>query len=427
MIEANTLFLTFSLIFILAFFGNLFFKKTRFSDITILLIIGFLLSTVFNVITAEQVALLRSMSSIFGTLALILLLFDGGLHLNFYNVLNKIGKATFFTLVVFILTVALCTLSFYYIFSIPWLYGLLIGTAIGGTSSAVIIPLVMASKSKDETKTLLILESAITDLFCIIIFITVFEIIVSQTSNVQHITQGIMSSFAIATVIGVFASILWTKILRDFKVTENFFYLLTISFVFITYVAIEYLKGSGAFGILIFGLILGNSKEILKIFKMKPLSDSNIRSIKDVYKFHSEISLFIKAFFFIYLGIIIDVSEVTLIIVLMSLLSVIIIFVSRYFSTYLFSKDKIIKEDKNHIISLHARGLSAAVLATYPVSMGLVTKESLIILPVVFLIIFITNITTTIMFFLAERKKKQEQDEMDQEFEKIKNKIVSVE
>jgi cell volume regulation protein A len=409
MIEPNTFFLIFSAIFLIAFFGNLFFKKTRFSDISILLIIGFLIGSVFNLITNSQLEILKSMSSLFGSLALIIILFEGGLHLNFYKVLREIGKATMFTIAVFFFTVLFSGVLLHYIFSIPAIYALLIGSAIGGVSSAVVIPLVMNSKSKEETKTLITLESAITDVLCIIVFITLFEIIVTQKSSVQFVTQNIISAFAIATVIGAVSGIVWTKVLRDFNVIRKFNYLLTLSFLFLIYVLIEYAKGNGSFGVLIFGLVLGNSNEILKIFKMKTLSLDNVVSLNEVYKFQAEISLFIKAFFFIYLGLIIDFSSVTLNIILISAVLIFVSIASRYLSIYVFSGDKTIKQDTRYILSLHARGLAAAVLGTYPIAMGLVNSYTLILLPITFLVIFLTNITTTFMFFFTERNKLKEE------------------
>jgi potassium/hydrogen antiporter len=408
MFDPSVLFLFFSAVFLIAFFGNLFFKKTRFSDITLLLIIGFLLSSVFNIVTEQQVSILKSLSPFFGSLALIIIIFEGGLHLNFYKVLKEIGKATTFTVVVFVLSLILTTVALHYIFAIPILYGLLIGSAIGGVSSAVVIPLVMSSKSKEETKTLITLESAITDALCIIVFITIFEIIVTQKSSIQFVTQNLISAFAIATVIGAIAGIFWVKVLRDFNVTKQYSYLLTLSFLFLIYIIIEYAKGNGSFGVLIFGLVLGNSAEILRIFKMKQLTTENISNLKEVYKLQGEITLFIKAFFFIFLGLILDLSAVTFKIVIVTVVLIILSIAARYASIYLFSRDKIIKKDTMYILSLHARGLAAAVLGTYAIANGLINNFTEMILPIVFLVILLTNITTTFMFFFTERKKIKE-------------------
>lgn len=408
MFDANILFLFFSFVFLLAFFGNLFFKRTRFSDISILLIIGFLLSNVLNIVTDQQIEVLKMMSPFFGSLALIIIVFEGGLHLNFYKVIKEIGKVSLFTVTVFLITVVLSAIFLFLVFNVPFLYGLLIGSAIGGVSSAIVIPLILSSKSKDETKVSLTLESAITDSLCIIVFIVIFDLIVTQKSSLQFAVQNLLSAYAIATVIGVFAGIFWIKVLRDFNVIKEYNYLLTLSFLFLIYLFIEYAKGNGTFGVLIFGIVLGNSNDILKILRMKLLSIENVVSMQQVYKFQTEITLFIKAFFFIYLGLILDISDVTFKIIFMVIGLFIILLIARYLSIKLFAKDKIITKDKNYMLSLHARGLAAAVLGTYAVANGLINEYTIIILPIVFLIIFTSNLSTTIMFFFTDNQRIKE-------------------
>jgi cell volume regulation protein A len=397
-------------IFLLGFFGNLFFRKTKISDIFFLIIIGYLLGPLFNIIPVDKMDL-SSVTPILGALALIILLFEGGLHLNFYKVIKELGNATKFTILVFLITVLLCSGVLYFIFSYPFIYGLLIGSIIGGVSSAVTIPLIRTANSNESTKTLLTLESAMTDALCVIITIAIVQVIISQNTSIQFMLQGIFSAFAIATVIGVLGGIFWLKVLRDWRSTHEYSYLLTLSFLFILYVLSEYVKGNGAFCALIFGLVLGNSPEILKIFKMKEFKLNNT-----IKQFQSEISLFIKTFFFIYLGLIVDLSLLDLKLILIVIFILIVSIASRILSAkLLFSKDGDLNKYEPLIVSLHARGLAAAVLATYPLTMGIVNDYTLSILPIAFLIIILTNLTTTISYFMFEKKQKDLNSKKEQE------------
>ena len=403
MIEPNLIFLFISGIFLIGFFGNFFFRKTKISDIIFLIVIGFLLGSGLNIIPISEVTLLKEFSPFFGALALIILMFEGGLHLKFFKVLSEIGKASFFTFLNFILVVGSSSVILYYVFSIPFIYGILIGAVIGGTSSAVVIPLISRSSAKENTKVLLTLESAITDVLCVITVITVVGIIISNTASVQLVTQSIFSAFAIAAVIGAVAGIFWLKILRDFKLAREFGYLLTLSFLFLVYVLIEYAKGNGAFGVLIFGIVLGNGPSILSMFRMKEFSISNTLT-----QFQAEISLFIKSFFFIYLGILIDISEVTFKTILIVLILIGLSLGARFLAVKLFFRKEPKKSmQSKFVMSLHARGLAAAVLATYPITMGIINEYTTLILPIAFLVIIISNISTTILFFKAEKKSCQ--------------------
>lgn len=393
-------------IFLLGFFGNIFFKKTKISDIFILIIVGLLLGPVFHLIPLNIVELLRSFAPIFAAVALIILLFDGGLWLNFNGVINEIKNSFLFTILVFLLTAGVSGVVLHFLFGFEWLYGFLAGSIIGGTSSAIVIPLVNRSSATSKTKIILTLESAMTDVFCIVATMTIAGLIATQTISTTHVIQGIFSAFAIATVIGLVGGIFWIKILRDYTEAKQFDYLLTLAFLFLLYVATEYLEGNGSFCALVFGLVLGNSSTILKAFKMKEYTID-----KTMAHFQTEISLLIKTFFFVYMGIIIDLSIISLDTILIAIvLMVILLLVRILMSKIIFSKT-LEKDDQKIISALHARGLAAAVLATSLLSLSLNSDLTNKIVAIVFLIILITNLTTTIHLFIVVRdilKKEKE-------------------
>lgn len=389
-------------IFLLGFFGNLFFKKTKVSDIFILILVGLLLGPVFNVIPLEIIELLRSFAPIFAAVALIILLFDGGLYLNFYKVITEIKNAFLYTVLVFTFGTIISATLLHFIFGFEWLFGILAGAIIGGTSSAIIIPLINKSSATDKTKTIMTLESAITDIFCVVATIAIVGVITSQSINPNIIIKEIFSAFAIATVIGLIGGFIWIKLLRDTEEVKTFSYLLTLSFLFVLYATTEFLGGNGAFCALVFGLVLGNASDILKTFKMKEFTlETNMTH------FQTEISLLIKTFFFVYLGIIIDIKIITLETILITLALVAIILILRALITKLLFSKALEKKDQDLIVALHARGLAAAVLATYPLSVGINNIFTQKIVGIAFLLIIVTNITTTIYFFLVENQKNE--------------------
>ena len=284
-----------------------------------------------------------------------------------------------------------------YIFGFEWIYGLLLGVIIGGTSSEIVIPLVTKSSATDKTKTIMTLESAMTDVFCVVATVTIVGIIVSQAANTKLIVQGIFSAFAIAAVIGLIGGIIWSRILRDSEAVKDFSYFLTLSFLFLLYAMTEYLGGNGAFGVLVFGLVLGNASDLFKTFKMKDFT----------------LDKTIHHFFFIYLGVIIDFKVINLDIILITFALVALIIILRILITkWLFFRN-FEKKDQDLMVALHTRGLAAAVLATYPISVGLNNTFTQKIVGVGFLVIIFTNITTTIYFFIIEKAtKKSESNKM---------------
>jgi len=389
-------------IFLLGFLGNLFFKKTKVSDILILILLGLLIGPIFNIIPESIIFTLRNYTTIFAAVALIVLTFDGGLYLNFYKVITEIKNAFLFTILVFIFTATLSTGILYYIFGFELIYAILLAVIIGGTSSEIIIPLITKSCATDKTKTIMSLESAITDVLCVISTVTIVGIIIAKTANTKLIIQGVFSAFALAAVIGLIGGIVWSRILRDSQEVKSFSYFLSLSFLFLLYAVTEFLGGNGAFCVLIFGLVLGNASDIFKTFKMKDFTLD-----KTIHHFQTEISLVIKTFFYIYLGVIIDFKYINLNVILITAALVSLIIVIRILITKLLFFKNLEKKDKDLVVAMHTRGLAAAVLATYPTSVGIQNVFTEKIIGVALLVILITNITTTIYFFIIEKKISQ--------------------
>jgi cell volume regulation protein A len=392
-------------LFIIGFLGNQFFKKTKISDIVFLILIGFLLGPCLKIIPETGLNLLKEFAPFFGALALIILLFEGGLHLNFYKVIKEFGRGFSFAFLIFVLTSLLITIFLFFVFDFPFFYGLLIGVILAGTCSAVVVPLISKSKANAKTKILLTLESAITDVLCVVGALIILDIIIAKTTTAQVITQTIFGAFAIAAVIGILGAIIWLHILRDFPGTHEYSYLLTLSVLFLLYALTEFAKGNGAFTALVFGIIMGNSKEILRMLRTKEFTIDYTFS-----KFQAEISLFVKTFFFVYLGLILELTSVTFKVFVIAICIVVLAVLARWVVSKIVIKKEELKYNQKYIMSLHARGLAAAVLATYPLALGIINEYTSIILPLTFLVIIITNISATIWFYKAEKTAIKNQD-----------------
>lgn len=386
-------------VMIVGFLGNLIFKKTKISDITILLILGLLVGPIFQLIDPPTIELLRGISPLFASLALVILLFEGGLHLNFYRVITQLSKATGFTLLVFTLNMGFTALIMSML-GWPIMYGLLLGAITGGISSAIVIPIVNKTNASPETKTLITLESALTDAIVVIVALAILQIIVSDYLDIGLVAQNIFAAFSIAAVVGVLVGIVWLKLLRDFSSIKEYEYMLTVATLFLIYVLVEFVGGNGAIAALVFGLILGNSTEIMKIARMEPL-----KLDKTISSFNKEISFFVKTFFFVYLGLMFELSAFNLTMFGIAVLIMIVAVIARGATAMIFAKiNPHVGKDKVLITALMARGLAAAVLATYPAVLGLEMNDFFIqITQITFLVILISNIGTTIGVYISEK------------------------
>ncbi len=395
-------FLFVAVVIIVGFLGTLFFKKTKFSDLILLMMLGLLIGPVFNVLGTESIVFLRSITPFFAALALMVLLFEGGLHLNFFSVLKELFRASFFTILIFLLSVFLIAGI---LVALGWnlLLAIMVGAILGGTSSAVIISLVNGSSVSEETKVLLTLESSITDVLCVIVTIALAEIMLAQNIEAQTVAQSLLGAFSIAAVLGVIFGLAWIRILRDESTVRPYQYILSVAVLFLLYSITEFAKGNGPFSALVFGLVLGNAPELTAFLRMRPYSVTD--AIKN---FQFEISLFVRTFFFVYLGLVFSVENFDWLLAGTAFLITIVLLLARWLGTRALQKmAPVFSPDKRVIYSLMARGLAAAVLATYPLTVGLADSNVEKIVPLAFMVILFSNIVSTLGLFQFEREKKK--------------------
>lgn len=387
------------------FFASLFFQRTKIPDVLFLIFLGMLVGPIFGYIDSAS---LLAFAPLIGTIALIIIVFEGGLKLDFYSVIKELPQATAFTVIVCVLT-AIFSAIFTFFLGFPLLQGLLLGFIIAGTSYEIIVPLVNRLSVSNETKTFLNLESTLNDSITIIAAIALVQLISLKTFDVIDPFQKIASAFSIAIILGFFAAFLWAKIMNYLR-NQPYHYLLTISSAFLLYVAAELLGGNGITAILVFGLALANYNTITTALNI----NSQFRIDYSIEAMQTEVSFFVRTMFFVYMGIVFDLAAFNTQLIIVAFAIFIAIMLARFVSVKLLLVfDKSLKESKPIILAMMPRGLATAVLATLPVAFGLKLDFNSIVLMVVIL----TNVFATIAVFYFEKgqskkaKKKKQKEE----------------
>ncbi len=406
-----TAFMTLGLLILLGFFSHLFFEKTRIPDVLILMSVGAVIGQSLRILDSEVFVM---STPYVVALALIMILFEGGINLKFQQVLRELPLATGFTVSVFALTVAFITFVMNQLFSWSLFDALLLAVVVGDTSEAVIIPLVSRLRAPDYVKVILTLESTLTDVLCIISAITVVGIIGSGTADPQNIASSLLAAFSIATFVAFIFGVLWIGILARFH-RMHFGYLLTIAVIFVMYALVEFAGGSGPIAAFVFGLMLGNSKDVAGFLRI--IDDGVVE--EKIKSFHEEVSFFVRTFFFIYLGLIFDIKLMDDRILAVALAVLAAALAARFLPTYLIFRNRkedakecdlecMIKREVRRSIMLMStmmsRGLAAAVLALSPTITGaLAAADPKDFTAIVVVTIVSTNVVTTAGSFFYER------------------------
>ena len=348
------------LIIVIGFLVNYIFERTGFPDIFLLIILGMLLGPVTGLV---DVASIMNLVPYLAVLALVFILFDGGMMMSIHHVFSESPRAAIVAVVGFAMSVVATTLFMKFIVlppDVPPLYSVLFGTIFGGSSSIVVISLASRKVSK-RCSTVLSLESAITDILCIVFSLVVIEIILKGAVNLATISQSVASRFSIGVVFGVIFGLVWLSVLKRIA-NVSYVYMLTLAVVLLAYAFSEFLGGSGSLCCLLFGIMLGNEKEIYRMLRME--RPSNFVVDVGLKKFKSEVAFLLKTFFLVYIGLIVTIGNITIVItgIILSLMLLLIRFGAVTLATI---RSELTKERPIMSVML-TRGLATAVLATLP-------------------------------------------------------------
>ncbi len=406
---ANSALLAISLIAIFGFISEALFRRTNIPDVIFLIIFGFLIGPNGFGFTSPQE--LSNIAPVCTTFTLLILIFDGAFNINLASLIREFSSSLLLTVYNFVISTIVVGGVFYYIHTFhfdgtSYIASLLIGFSLAGVSSSFVIPILSQIRVGGKLFSRLALESALTDVFCIVATLSVIEVYITGIFGVQKTLTYLIELFAIAGFIGVLGGVIWIVI----KVFEEQNYIITIAYLILVYLAAEYFGGNGPIAALFLGLILNNSKQLSSI-KEGILSRSVSEKQKAIQgelgvevtsanekRYYNLTSFFLKSMFFIYIGILFDITDKTALAV-GSILSVLIM-VTRMGS--LFLTKGMAKQQRKLVNAVFARGLAAAVLIQAVVQANIPNAEYLS--RVVYVVIIGTIILSSLKVFILRKK-----------------------
>lgn len=263
---------------------------------------------------------------ILGVVGLIMIVLEGALDLELSKEKRPlIVKATLVAFLGIITSILAIGGLFYYLLNLSWGESMLYAAPLAVISSAIVIPSI--ASLGDYDKEFLIYESCISDILGIMIFYLIVGSLETGnvTSSIGEFTISLLITIVVSLAVGI-GLVLLFKFLNA-KVKLFFF----ISILILIYAIGKMLHLSPLILILAFGLILKNHKLVFR----GPLKDimTRMEFKKMEIDFHiitRETAFILRTFFFIVLGLTIDVqSLIGLDVLIISLMAFILILLTR--------------------------------------------------------------------------------------------------
>ena len=360
----STTILIIGLMLFFAHFLSMQFSKTNIPDVLVLMLVGIVIGPLFGVVTPEDFG---KIGSLIATIALVLILFEGGTTLNLDVLGKSLGTTGLLAMVSFVLTAAIIAVIGFYVLHLELLPAILLGVTLGNTSSAVVIPMVNSLRISNQSATVLVLESALTDVLSIVGVFALLEFHTQGGVEPGRLVGSVLASLIFAAVIGLLGGIGWLLVLgrvRDFPNTISS----TLAYVFIVYGLTEMLGFSGAIASLFLGISLTNFQKF-HLYRI-PYIDKSIVPLNETdLSFYREAVFLLKTYFFVYLGISIHFSDVALAVTAGSM--VLMVYIMRLgLARVVFRGDSYSLRDTAIASMMAPKGLAAAVLATLPLEYG---------------------------------------------------------
>lgn len=376
----------------LSYFFSKFFEKTKIPDVLPLFLIGVFLGPVSGLITSQAFG---TSAELFAVFTITSVLFVGGLKIDVLSLLRSFPRATLLMLLNMLGTVVIVATAAYMFFDLPLLLGTIVGILVGGTSSAVVIPIVSNLQITEDTKTMLAVESNLNVVFSVVLAYSLWRIWQGELVAYGPIISDMASTFLLSLLIGFVTAVLWSRIIPLARYLENNLFT-TPAFLLIVFGTAPLLGGDGTLAVLAFGITLGN---LHNLYRSDVPLFANLGHFRITYNeelFFSSLMFVFKTFFFVYMGIMTNVMDFRLILWGAGIIGLLYLW-RRFAAHTLFSK-KIPAFDLLIVQAMLPKGLVAgAVLVT----LGAPQLEAL-----AYPIIFMSIVGTSIAVFVVQHRMK---------------------
>jgi len=368
------------LVILVGLAGELFFKRTGVPSVLFLMGFGVLLGPVLHLAEASNITV---MAPYFGTLALLIILFDGGLNLQFMKVLKEAPLAVLFSLTVFTCTTV--GIAAFYVWGLEgqWLHGLLLGAILGGTAAAIVIPVAGNLTSlREPAKVLLSLDSAFSEVFVVVIALAIMTSL-TEPSGTGNVIGSLFHAFVDALLLATIAGALWARLLAWMQ-GQTLSYMLTLAAILVLYYVAELLGGNGAITILLFGLVLSNMQFLvgrmarpIRAWIGYELDHAQFELDEFLKRINEELSFLVRTFFYVLLGLIFDLSAMTGLVAAAGLGLFAVTLIVRWTAAELFGRitGAWSGPERRIVASMLPRGVATAVMAFVPITAGIPNTE----------------------------------------------------
>jgi cell volume regulation protein A len=353
-------------------------ERIRIPAPAIFLISAAIASDIFPVLGSLDITIVQRVV----TVALIMILFDGGMHIGWKRFRGTAGSILWIGVAGTLVTAAAVALVCHLLFGLDWLPSMLIGTALAPTDPAVVFSVLGKREVKGPSSVILEGESGANDPVGIALLASLLAAFGLDrhgevSSGLDAIGVGLEEfglQMVIGAAVGVAAGMLLVPFVRNVRLpSEGLYPLRTLAAAFATYGIATVAHGSGFLAVFIAGILLGDTRAPYK---------------REIRRFHGSLASLGEIIAFTVLGLTISLKTLgqgnTLLIGLV--LAVLLAFVVRpLFVGALLLPVRLTKGERIFVLFSGLKGAVPILLGTFVLATGV--ADSTRIYGVIFIVV----------------------------------------
>ncbi|HEX3680788.1 MAG TPA: cation:proton antiporter, partial [Galbitalea sp.] len=221
----------------------------------------------FLVVAAVAAKLFPSLGSLSGetdisivTIALVFILFDGGMHIGWRRFRASLGAVTWLGIAGTVVTAAAIAAAAHLLFGIDLRLALLLGAALSPTDPAIVFSVLGRREVAGRTGTILEGESGANDPVGIALMLTLLAVTGTGSGAVLGGLAQFGLQLVVGAAVGILGGLLLGKLMRHLALPNEALYSVrTIAVAGLIYAAATLLHGSGFLAVLLAGVLVGDT------------------------------------------------------------------------------------------------------------------------------------------------------------------------
>lgn len=328
-----------------------------------------------------------------GTLALAIILFDGGLQTPFKAIKRVWKPASALATIGVLITGIVTGLAAAYILDIPLLQGMLLGAIVGSTDAAAVFSLLRNAgiHLNKKLKATLEIESASNDPMAIFLTVGLLEVLVNGMKPGTDLLLMFVSQMGLGAVVGLTVGWLSIKLINRIQlVSAGLYPVLVAACGMLSFGITANIGGSGFLAVFITGVVIGNSRFVFQ---------------RSTFLFHDGLAWLSQITMFVVLGLLITPSSLLDVWFEGLLIALVLIFVARPLAVIptlaLFGFNM---REITLVSWVGLRGSVPIILAIFPLIFGL-PGASLIFNVVFFVVLISATLQGSSLAWMAKKLK----------------------